>query len=129
MYLRCRIRHKDACKTLKAEVDLTNQKLAETARSVFKAAEALKLGASDDAKVRAAELRKAAHEAQVLAESSQEIKIIDAAPSNAIFYLMFDRVKVDINGAPFNVGYSIYGYKGFFSTLLKHDRGVKKTLS
>lgn len=111
-----------------AEVDQTNQKLAEAAKSVFEAAdvEALKSGAFDAAKAKAIDLRKTTHESEVSAESSQKIKLIDAAPSNPIFYLTFDRIKVEINGVPFNVGCSNDEYKGYFDTLQNYARGLKK---
>lgn len=115
LYLRCRIRHKGAGKKLGAEVDLTNQKVTETPRSVSEAAdpEALKSGAYDDAKARAVDLRKAAQEAQVLAESYQEIKIIDAAPSNAFFTRYLTEWKWRLMACHSKLGMTVTGTKCF----------------
>lgn len=41
---------------------------------------------------------------------------------------MVDRVKVEVNAAPFNAGDNNDAYVGFFNALLNYKRGVKKNL-
>ena len=52
----------------------------------------------------------------------------DAAPVNALFYAIFDRCDVELNGAPLDFGFKEYGYKAYFNILLSHTKEMKKTV-
>ena len=42
----------------------------------------------------------------------------EAAPCNNFFYLLFDRIDVELNGVPLTTSYNDCGYKAFFHVLL-----------
>lgn len=68
-------------------MDTTNQKLADAACALSETAniEALTPSATAEAKTKAIELRKTAHETTVLAELSQATKITHVAPVSSLF--------------------------------------------
>ena len=52
----------------------------------------------------------------------------DAAPVNALFYALFDRCEVELNGTPLDFGFKDYAYKAYFNILLSHTKEMKKTV-
>lgn len=51
----------------------------------------------------------------------------ELAPCNGFFYLIFDRIDIEINGVQLNTSYSDCGYKAFFNILFNYPDSVKKT--
>ena len=51
----------------------------------------------------------------------------EAAPCNNFFYLLFDRIDVELNGVPLTTSYNDCGYKAFFHILLNYPDCVKNT--
>ncbi len=52
-----------------------------------------------------------------------------AGPVNAFFYMLFDRIDVELNGTPIEVGFNNLPFKGYYKCLFNCSHGVRKTMA
>ena len=52
-----------------------------------------------------------------------------AGPVNAFFYMLFERIDIELNGIPIEAGFNNLPFKGYYNCLFNCSHGVRKTMA